>query len=352
MKLLYLGKYDNLGASSRIRFIQFLPYLKANGISVTHSPLFSNAYLEKRYSKNAGYRTAAIESYARRIASLLTLRASDYDALWIEKELFPYMPAFMEGLLQKGVPYIVDYDDAIFHNYDMHRSFIVRSLFSGKIDKIMRNAAVVVAGNDYLAERARKAGARRVEYVPSVVDLTKYAPAGMRDKEVFTIGWIGTPATSKYLKEVEKALADFHKKRSSELVIIGDESRFLEGIPVRHRKWSEATEVSDIRSFDAGIMPLPDKPWERGKCGYKLIQYMACGVPVVASPVGVNNRIVDHGVNGFLAGAVEEWTSAFLTLSSDRLSREKMGAAARKKVESEYSLQAVLPRILSILKNI
>lgn len=352
MKLLYLGKYDSLGASSRIRFIQFLPHLEENGISITHAPLFSNEYLRKRYAKDPGYRKAAIESYARRISTLLKLRPSEYDALWVEKELFPYMPAFVENILGKGIPYIVDYDDAIFHNYDMHRFALVRAFFSGKIDNVMRNAAIVVAGNDYLAERARKAGARRVECVPSVVDTARYEPAIASDKELFTIGWIGSPSTSKYLLEVEKALSDFNKARSCELVIVGDADRRIKGVPVRHRSWSEATEASDIRSFDAGIMPLLDGPWERGKCGYKLIQYMASAVPVVASPVGVNRQIVDEGVNGYLANGAGEWTRAFLALSSDVERRAKMGQAARKKVEARYSLQAVLPRLLSILKSI
>jgi hypothetical protein len=114
--------------------------------------------------------------------------------------------------------------------------------------------------------------------------------------------------------------------------------------------WSEATEVDSIHSFDVGIMPLPDEPFERGKCGYKLIQYMGCGIPVIASPVGVNLQIVDPGQNGFIASSHEEWVHAFEVLESDRELRLRMGKAGRQKVEQEYSLKVAAPKLLEILR--
>ena len=116
--------------------------------------------------------------------------------------------------------------------------------------------------------------------------------------------------------------------------------------------WSEAAEVSLIQTFDIGIMPLTDTPWARGKCGYKLIQYMACGLPVIASPVGVNSDIVEHGVNGFLADTEEEWAQAISTLLSDRELRHRMGAAGRKKVEAEYSLQVWGPKVAAMIRDV
>ena len=116
--------------------------------------------------------------------------------------------------------------------------------------------------------------------------------------------------------------------------------------------WSEATEVPLIQTFDIGIMPLTDTPWARGKCGYKLIQYMACGLPVIASPVGVNADIVEHGVNGFLADTEEEWAQAISTLLNDRELRRRMGAAGRKKVEAEYSLQVWGPKVAAMIRDV
>jgi hypothetical protein len=116
--------------------------------------------------------------------------------------------------------------------------------------------------------------------------------------------------------------------------------------------WAEDTEVTLIQSMDIGVMPLPDTPWTRGKCGYKLIQYMACGLPVVASPVGVNRDIVEHGVNGFLAESDDEWRAAVDALLNDADLRRRMGAAGRKKVEEQYSLQVWGPRVAQMLRSV
>jgi glycosyltransferase involved in cell wall biosynthesis len=123
------------------------------------------------------------------------------------------------------------------------------------------------------------------------------------------------------------------------------------GLPMDSVPWSEQTEAQDIARLDVGIMPLVDAPFERGKCGYKLIQYMACGLPVVASPVGVNRQIVEHGVNGFLAETPEQWATALRTLCADPALRARMGAAGRRKVEQHYSLQVTAPRLVQILRR-
>ena len=119
----------------------------------------------------------------------------------------------------------------------------------------------------------------------------------------------------------------------------------LPAVPTEHVPWTEAAEVAAIAEFDVGIMPLADEPWERGKCGYKLIQYMACGLPVVASPVGVNRQIVEHGVNGFLAETPTQWDEALRTLLADPALRQRMGQAGRQKVERQFSLQVTGPKV-------
>ena len=199
---------------------------------------------------------------------------------------------------------MIDYYVAAFHRYDMHKSVYIRTTLGKKIDRLMRSAAVVVAGNDYLAGRACEAGAKQLEVVPSVVDLGRYELKDWEENDaILRAGWIGTPQTIKYLLEIEgviRALAD----EDISFILIGAEvpPQFA-GLPVESKKWSLESEVQAIRELDVGIMPLADLPFERGKCGYKLIQYMACGLPVVASPVGLNHQIVHHGENGFLADA-------------------------------------------------
>lgn len=351
MKILLLSRYSHLGASSRLRSYQYLPYLKAYDIDVTVSSLLSDDYLRKFYSGSANQLTERISSYFQRFIQLF--KSTRFDLLWIEKELFPWLPSWCEMLIVRlGIPYIVDYDDAIFHKYDTHSNILVRKLLGNKIDAVMRNAVAVTAGNKYLMARAKKAGARRVEYLPTVIDLERYFVKDTVEKPIFTIGWIGSPTTAKYLEMIRPVLSQWDKKNNARFVIIGADSFKIDGIRVEHRPWSQDSEVLEIQKFDIGIMPLPDNLWEKGKCGYKLIQYMACGKSVIASPVGVNSEIVEHGTNGFLARSGIEWLKALGILYADHELRHEMGKAGREKVESAYCIQATVRRFANLLYSI
>ncbi len=190
MNVLLLTRYGRLGVTSRIRFLQYLPYLNAHGIDITVAPFLGDDYVESLY-KGRRSLSAVAGAYIRRVRQLLGSRA--YDLLWVEKELLPWMPAIPERLVR---PYVVDYDDAVFHSYDLNSSFLVRSLLGNKIRSVMSHAATVVAGNEYLAAYAEKTGAANVQYVPTVVDLDRYGSPRAASNAVFTIGWIGTPWTS------------------------------------------------------------------------------------------------------------------------------------------------------------
>jgi len=248
------------------------------------------------------------------------------------------------------VPYVADYDDALFHRYDCHANPWVRRLLGQKIDSVMRHAAIVIAGNNYLAERAYRAGANRVEIIPTVVDTERYQPKQKAVGEVPIVGWIGTPQTSRYLKPLLPVFESLKNEMPVRFVAVGANPEDFEGTPVEAWPWSEETEVESVQQFDIGIMPLVDSPWERGKCGYKLIQYMACGVPVVASPVGVNLEIVVSDKNGLFADSVGEWDKALRTLINvDSEVRKRMGGAGRARVEEWYSVQAQASRLLNKL---
>ncbi|MDF9392309.1 MULTISPECIES: glycosyltransferase family 4 protein [Methylococcus] len=353
MRILALTRYDTLGASSRVRFYQYLPYLAESGIEIETSFFLSNAYLAALYGRHRRRLRHIIAAYFQRLSALC--KARRFDLLWIEKELFPWLPALAETLLQRlGIPYVADYDDAVFHNYDRHRNPLFRALLGPKIDEVMRHAAVVVAGNPYLGERARQAGARRVEIVPSVIDLNRYPEPKLRPRdpaEPVRIGWIGTPSTAPFLRPVRIPLQRVADAPALRLVLIGAGDTDVGISGAERPAWSEQREHELLDTLDVGIMPLADLPWERGKCGYKLVQYMACGKPVIASPVGVNTEIVEHGVNGFLASNDGEWTEAITTLANDAVLRQRLGQAAREKVVRAYSLQSQLPRLQEILAS-
>lgn len=349
-RLLLLSRYTRLGASSRLRHAQYLPALAAAGFAVDTVPFFDDAYLDAFYAGRRPAPGAVLMAYARRLAALA--RARHYDLLWLEKEFLPWLPAVWESALVPAVPYVVDYDDAWFHRYDQHRLGLVRRLLGSKIDTIMRRAALVVAGNDYLAEYAQRAGAGWVERLPTVLDPTRYNPAPRPADTRFVIGWIGTPHTAAYLTPLAPVLATVCAEGRGVVRLIGGVASALPGVPVEVRPWREEAEAAELAACDVGLMPLPDAPFERGKCGYKLIQCMAAGRPVIASPVGVNTTLVQDGITGFLADHPDAWQRALTLLRDMPVMARTMGAAGRARVEAEYALAVTAPRLISWLRRL
>ena len=351
MKILLLTKYDSAGSSSRVRFFQYLPYLMEAGIDVHRVPLLDDSYIRR---VNRGERVPLswmAGRYLKRIRELL--RLGHYDLVWLEKEIFPYLPAVFEEPFDRfRIPVVVDYDDATHLQYAMHKSAFVRALLRNKIRQVMRRASLVVVGNEYLRAAAAGMGARRIESLPSVVDLKGYRCLPANESAITTIGWIGSPHTAKYLGEIAGVLNDVARKKNAQVLLIGVADGQLSELKATRHAWTGDSEVSLINGIDIGIMPLSDGPWERGKCGYKLIQYMACGKPVVASPVGVNTEIVREGRNGLLASGPGAWARALEQLCEDPGMRRAMGQEGRKDVEERYSVQVTAPKLIELLKQI
>lgn len=329
--------------------MQYIPTLTAAGHDIEVLPFFDDKYLQQLYSGRAD-RLATPIYFLNRIKEVL--KCKNLDLIWIEKEAYPWLPWLVERLLlPRNVQIVSDYDDAVFHRYDQNKRQLVRKLLGQKIDNVMKSSVLVTAGNQYLAERAKAAGAGWVEVVPTVVDTTVYSTEShLQPDEIPRIGWIGTPGTWRdYGDPLLPVLSEVCRMNGARVRAIGTAATptsELEVLP-----WFEDQEVSLIQSMTIGIMPLDDSSWSQGKCGYKLIQYMACGIPVVASPVGVNPTIVKHGVNGFLASTDAEWREALVTLLRDPGLRRRMGAAGRRKVEEHFSLQVWGPRVAGMLTN-
>ena len=339
LSVLLLSRYARRGASSRVRFYIYCDALKEAGISLTPAPFFDDDYLAALYGNGDIWRLA-LRAYGRRLVRAVS--AGRYDLLWIEKELAPWLPAWVERLAASGMPYAVDFDDAWFLRYRSHRFPPLRALLAGKLERVAQGAALTIAGNEYLAQWARDAGASRVLQLPSVVDLTRY-PLRPPSEGPFIIGWIGTPATAHYLRQIAGPLHRFCAEFGAKLLVIGADRFVLDDVPIEHASWDETTEAALLSRCDVGIMPLVDDAWSRGKCGYKLIQYMAAGRPVVASPVGVNTTIVRHGENGFLAETPQQWIDALIGLRNDPMLRIELGAAGRRLVESTYCVEKTSP---------
>lgn len=351
MNVTVLTRYGSRGASSRVRATQYLPLLQTLGINATVRALLSDHYIESLY---AGRRPIfeTLRCYARRLNDLQ--RTPRGELLWIEKEILPFAPAFLERWLARGHSYVLDFDDAIFHNYDLSKSSAVRLLLGRKIDRLMRDAKIVIVGNSYLEARAREAGAQRVERLPSVIDLDRYpgpSLAASREREArpLRVVWIGSPATARYLERLREPLQRLSATLPLEFRVIGAPAPQWLGVSTVNIPWSADSEAAQIAACDIGVMPLDDTPWERGKCGFKLIQYMACGLPVVASPVGMNLDIVAPEENGLFARDADEWVAALERLASSAAFREMLGQCGRVKVEREYCLQVTAPRLANLL---
>ena len=347
-KVLVLSKYGNLGASSRMRFLQYLPWLQHAGIDVTVQPLLSDELLAVRYQRGGYGKWLLFRAYADRFLALC--KCCHFDVVWIEKEALPWFPAWLERWLLRRAHYVLDFDDAIFHNYDLHRSTWVRRVYGRRIDRLMGGARLVIAGNRYLADRATAAGARWVEVVPTVVDLTRYSA-----KQTYSfatrpcIVWIGSPSTVQYLLELTEPLGALAKRQPFKLRVIGGGAITFPGVDVEVVTWSENSEATAIAECDVGIMPLRDTPWEQGKCAYKLIQYMACGLPTVASPIGANRDVVFDGETGFFADTAYAWAEKMELLLCDAALRQRLGQAGRARVEANYCLQQTAPRLGRLL---
>lgn len=348
MKILYFTKYSRKGASSRLRSYQYFPLLENKNISVTVNSFFNETYLNNLYSGQSNSNVLILGFYLKRFFSLFTI--FKYDKIIIEKELFPYFFSWFEKFFYiLKIKYIVDYDDAIFHNYDLSKSGLIQFLFKNKIANVMKYSNCVLAGNNYLAEKAKMSGAKKIVLLPTVIDISKYKFGEKKTNLKIVIGWIGSPTSFKFVQQLKFVFEILIAKFNVEIQIIGAKEDLGLGNSVRYISWSEKSEVDSILNFDIGIMPLENTPWELGKCSYKLIQYMGCGIPVVASAVGMNNEVVDDNINGFLVENETEWIEKLTILIENETLRKQFGKNGRKKVEDYYSLENNFKTLLPIL---
>jgi glycosyltransferase involved in cell wall biosynthesis len=345
IKVLVLALYGPLAASHRYRYSQYVSGLAKLGIDVQIHSLLGDEYLRWRFSGGQLPISAMLHSGLARVADLINI--SKYDLAILQCELFPLAPGFIERAFIRK-PYIYDFDDAFYLKYRSDRFSLVRPLLGDKFDAVIAGAKAVTAGNKLLAQYAKELNPK-TQYLPTVVDVCRYLPnPAYRSTNVFTIGWIGSPSTAPYLRELVAPLSNIGLEGPIRLVVIGGKAPAIPNVEVIEIEWSEQAEIDLINSFDVGVMPLPDNEWERGKCAFKLIQYMACAVPVVASPVGANNDVVTKEC-GLMARTSDEWKDALRILRDRPIKRQEMGEAGRARVVEYYSLQHNLPEFAEII---
>ncbi|MFB0507414.1 MAG: glycosyltransferase family 4 protein [Thermodesulfobacteriota bacterium] len=279
-------------------------------------------------------------------------RAREYDVAVLERKLI--QPWELDFLRRRSQKLVFDFDDAIMYRSSRWAKPGSRTRMA-KFGRIVESCDLILAGNSFLKEQALKFTSEdRVFVIPTVVDLARYPMrAEGEPTEEVTMGWIGSSGTIHYVEKILPALEEVAKRFPRVcLKIVCD--RFLESsfIRVVKKPWEEAQEIKDLQSFDIGIMPLTDDLWARGKCALKIVQYLAVGVPVVCSPVGMNGDIVRDGLNGFWATTKREWVDRLGLLIEDPQLRKEMGRAGRRIVEEGYSLQVVGERLTGLLKRL
>jgi glycosyltransferase involved in cell wall biosynthesis len=313
-------------ASTRYRILQYLPALDEAGVR---------------------YEIRAVSKTARNWLRLFRqVRAAD--VVFIQKKLFPVPEIALLRLLSRRLIY--DFDDAVMFK-DCPASDRENARQRRRFAATVTRADLIIAGNDYLCEEARAFHGPTV-MIPTPLDMARYtskAPAEAGSRGV-VLGWIGSRGTLKYLKEIAPALETLGERFPGlSLKIVADDFFDLERLDVVKKPWSAADEIADLHSFDIGLMPLSDDVWTRGKCGFKLLQCMAVGLPVVCSPVGANRQIVSDGVEGFWASSHAEWVEGIAALVNDADLGRAMGRRGREKVLRQYSLQANIPLLLRAL---
>ena len=347
IKVCGLTLYGAQAASTRYRLGQYVPGLKREGIDLRIMPLLGDGYIKVTFSGGKYGVKRFIGDYADRLTCLTG--QSRYDLAIIQVELFPLLPGGIESRLLR-IPYIYDFDDAFFLKYRHKRFRRVSFLLMDKFEPVISRAAAVLAGNHYLADYANQLNPATT-CLPTVVDTDRYVRLSVKRDDVFTIGWIGSPSTSVYLSALAPALAQLGREGPVRFVVVGGRCEAIDGVEVVNLPWEEATEVSLINTFDVGVMPLFDDEWARGKCALKLIQYMACGVPAVASPVGANLDVINDSC-GLLASDSDAWLDGLRRLKDDGALRRDMGVAARQRIEHFYSLRTALPVMSNTIKTV
>lgn len=341
MRFLFIAS-GRSAPSTRFRILQFLPVLRSAGHRCDVAFSFPEKY---DYFPWLGWRLSQLLKRAVRHWQAICAKRRQYDAILIEREVFDDDTSNLEEKFRQATPrLILDVDDGVFLRHP------------DKFNRIAEICDVAVAGNRSLCDYLR-ARCDRVELIPTCISMANYPARTERRQQghLFTVGWIGTTHNVVFLRVAAAALrrlAERHRFRL--LVVATTDERLAEvdltGVNVEFRQWDPGREVDDIHEMDIGLMPLPDgEDWMKYKCGLKLLQYLAVGIPAVASPIGVNEEILQGGHVGRSATTDAEWESALEELFLDRDKRQQLGRAGRQLVEREYSIEANWKKLESIL---
>lgn len=341
--------------SQRFRFEQYLGYLQENGVDCNFSYLVEKEDDGRLYKKGKYFTKLALLGKFLRKRWKDTLSIDKYDVVFVQREAFIMGFTFLEKKAAKSkAKFIFDFDDSIWlqNVSDANKNLVFLKDFK-KTEKLIAQADLVVAGNEYLSDYAKQFNPN-VTIVPTTIDTEEYKPDySQKNSDTVCIGWSGSVTT---IQHFEHALSTYQKIKDKygdkvKFKVIGDGNYRNESLDIQGIAWSKDGEVPELNEMDIGLMPLPNDEWAKGKCGLKGLQYMALEIPTIMSPVGVNTEIIQHGENGFLAESEDEWFEVLCQLIDDADLRKTVGKAGRKTVAEKYSVEAWKDRYLEIFKT-
>ncbi len=346
---------EGVAPGQRLKYEQYFPFFREAGYEVVVSPFMSDrfwniVYKPGRYPEKVFW---TIMGYFRRFFDLF--RLPFYDGIYIFLWVTPFGPPFFErlyGLLNKNILY--DIDDLVYLRHSSKANGIIERLKGrDKPIALMKMAKHVIVCTPHLDEFVQQHNPRTTDISSTINTDTYQVVNDYSNERVPVLGWSGSHSTSKYMHLLRKVLLRLQADRPFKLIVMGDTSFHMEGIKDQEAvAWSEAAEVPTLQRFDVGLYPLPNEEWVLGKSGLKALQYMAVGVPVVATAIGANFRVVKHEATGYLVNNEEEWYQALSHLLDDAESRARMGKAARQHVLDHYSLYANKDAYLKALEEV
>lgn len=335
---------EGVAPGQRLKYEQYFDYLRANGYSVTVTSfvtrrLWSILYKPGRYPEKIFW---TLFGFLRRL--LWIPRLPFYDGIFIFHSVSLLGPALFERVYARMNPRMIyDIDDMVHMAHTSHVNTFTRWLKGpSRITYLMRRARHVITCTPALDDFARKFNSETTD-ISSTIDTETYLPANVytNDPEKpIVLGWSGSHSTEKYLSLLTGVLRQVAATRNIRLLVIGTGNFRMEGVLVESIAWNRETEVADLQRIDIGLYPLPDDPWVYGKSGLKALQYMALGIPTVATGIGTIFRVIEHGQNGLLVKSDAEWVEAIVDLIDHPEKRRSLGTAARERVEKYYSIKA------------
>ncbi|MGB1315225.1 MAG: glycosyltransferase [Chitinophagales bacterium] len=352
MKVAFIVPYPKaMAPSQRFRFEQQLSYLENQKIDYSFFPFLSEEafdilYKPKKYLTKIHF---ILMGFLKRF--LLMFQLQKFEFVFIHREASPIGPPIFEFVIAKILKkkIIYDFDDAIWLSNTSSANKIVAGIkWHSKVNSVCKWAYKVSCGNEFLANYAKQFS-NNVNIIPTTVDTTNvHNKTKNQDTKEIVIGWTGTHSTIKYLYDIEHFLVEMQNKFLFKLLVISNKKPDFKTLKFEYKAWQKETEIEDLLKMNIGIMPLKADKWAEGKCGFKAIQYMALGIPAVVSNVGVNEKIVDDNVNGFVCNAEKDWEIAFEKLFSNEYIRKEFGEKAQKKIALNYSTKSQQKNYLSL----